>query len=72
MSTVIRRYAVSGMHCGSCAMSIDWELEDLDGVVEARTSYASGVTTVTLDPERTTDDVVLAAIAKAGFVATPA
>jgi copper chaperone CopZ len=53
-------------------MSIDWELEDLDGVVEARTSYASGVTTVTLDPERTTDDVVLAAIAKAGFVATPA
>jgi copper chaperone CopZ len=71
MSTITRRYAVSGMHCGSCAMSIDWELEDMDGVVEARTSFATCVTSVTLDPQRASDDAILAAIARAGFVATP-
>ena len=31
---------IKGMHCTSCAMNIDGELEDTKGVKEANTSYA--------------------------------
>ena len=31
---------IQGMHCSSCAMNIDFDLEDLDGVKSAKTSYA--------------------------------
>lgn len=72
MTTITRRYEVHGLHCPSCAMSIDWEIEDVDGVVEARTSYAEGRTVVTFDPERVGDDQILAAVARAGFRAAVA
>ena len=70
-STITKRYRVDGMHCKSCAMSIDWELEDVPGVAEARTSYADSCTDVLLDPAHVGDDDVLAAIARAGFAARP-
>ena len=38
---------ISGMRCASCAMTIDEELEELDGVTEAKTSYRKQVTKVT-------------------------
>jgi copper chaperone CopZ len=72
VSTVVRTYSVAGMHCSSCAISIDWELEDLEGVTEARTSYAHGQSTVVFDPDRVSEDDVLAAIARAGFQTTSA
>lgn len=43
---------ITGMHCTSCAMNIDFELEDLEGVKEASTNYAKQVTTVTFDPNK--------------------
>jgi len=36
------------MHCTSCAINIDGELEDL-GVLRANTSYAKGVTEIEYD-----------------------
>lgn len=44
---------IFGMHCTSCAMNIDGELEDSDGVKESKTNYAKQVTEVTFDPEVT-------------------
>lgn len=41
---------IDGMHCTSCAMSIDSELEELQGVHNAETSYAKSKTTVEYDP----------------------
>ena len=41
---------IVGMHCTSCAMNIDFELEDLKGVKEASTNYAKQKTVVTFDP----------------------
>lgn len=41
------------MHCTSCAMNIDGELEDSEGVKESKTNYAKQVTEVTFDPEVT-------------------
>ncbi len=40
MSTVKKKLKIEGMHCSSCAMSIDMDLEDLKGVKSANTSYA--------------------------------
>lgn len=35
---------VTGMHCSSCGILIDDGLEDLPGVVQARTNVRKGVT----------------------------
>lgn len=44
-------FRISGMHCTSCSMNIDGELEDTDGVVSADTSYAKAITKVVYDPK---------------------
>jgi copper chaperone CopZ len=62
---------IEGMHCASCAMAIDMELEDLPGVAEARTSYARGTTEVIFDPQRVAPDAIVAAVRKAGYAARP-
>ena len=43
---------IDGMHCTSCSMSIDMDLEDLEGVSKAQTSYAKQETEVEFDPEK--------------------
>lgn len=72
MQDAERNYKIQGMHCTSCAMTIDWEIEDVPGVAEARTSYADAVTRVIFDPARVTDTDILDAIQRAGFEAVPA
>ncbi len=67
MSEVSKAFRIDGMHCTSCAMTIDWEVEDVTGVREARTSYADSRTTVTFDPALVSDDDIAAAITRAGF-----
>ncbi|RJQ38630.1 copper chaperone [Candidatus Microgenomates bacterium] len=44
---------IIGMHCTSCAINIDFELEDLEGVKEATTNYAKQQTVVSYDPKIT-------------------
>jgi copper chaperone CopZ len=41
---------LSGLHCSSCSLNIDSELEDLPGVISTRTSYAKQETVITYDP----------------------
>ncbi len=57
------------MHCTSCAMSIDMDLEDLDGVKEAKTSYAKQETEVEFDEEKLGLDQIVKAIEKTGYKA---
>jgi Cu+-exporting ATPase len=40
------KFTISGMHCVSCALTIDDALEELPGVRQAKTSYAKGTTLV--------------------------
>ena len=47
-------FKIDGMHCTSCAMNIDGELEDIKGVIRAETSYAKSKTTVTYDSTQIT------------------
>lgn len=58
---------INNMHCTSCAMGIDGELEDADGVLEATTSYAKAETKVKFDPEKISVDALKSVIKKAGY-----
>lgn len=55
---------ISGMHCTSCAINIDGELEDTEGVKEAKTNYAKQKTEVTFDPGKITRDEIISIIRK--------
>lgn len=43
---------INGMHCTSCSMNVDGELEELDGVKSASTSYAKQESIVEYDPKK--------------------
>ena len=58
---------ISGMHCTSCAMDIDGELEDTEGVQCAKTNYAKSQTEVEFDPEKLTEKEIATIIKKAGY-----
>ncbi len=51
-------FKISGMHCTSCSMNIDGELEDLPGVVSASTSYATATSKVTYDPKKVSKETL--------------
>lgn len=60
---------ISGMHCTSCAFNIDGELEDTEGVKEAKTNYAKQVTEVTFDPEKVSLENIQQVIKGLGYTA---
>lgn len=60
---------ISDMHCTSCAMHIDGDLEDTKGVQEACTNYAKSQTEVTFDPQQLTEKELLTVIKKTGYTA---
>lgn len=64
-----KKFKITGMHCSSCAMTIDMDLEEIEGVKSAHTSYAKQETEVELDPEKLTDDLIAATIKKSGYTA---
>ena len=63
----IQKFKINGMHCASCAMNIDGELEDADGVLEAKTSYARQVTEVRFESEKITSENIKSLIQKTGY-----
>lgn len=60
-------FRIEGMHCASCGVLIDDELDDLDGVISTRTSLRSGRSTVVVDPDRCGPEQILTTIAAAGY-----
>ena len=61
------KFKIDGMHCSSCAMSIDFDLEDLDGVKSAKTSYAKQETEVEFEEEKISEEDVEKQINKTGY-----
>ncbi len=57
------------MHCTSCSISIDGDLEDADGVKEAKTHYAKAQTEVTFDPQMITEEEIVGIIRRTGYTA---
>lgn len=71
MSNLVKtKLKIVGMHCSSCAMNIDFDLEDLDGVNSAKTNYARQETEVEFDPEKLQVEKILEQIKKTGYTAS--
>lgn len=64
------RLKVEGMHCTACAMNIDGELEDIDGVKQSNTNYAKQITEVEFDEKKLDVKKVIETIKTVGYVAT--
>lgn len=60
---------IEGMHCTSCAMNIDFDLEDL-GVKSVKTSYAKQETEVEFDEEKIKPQQIIDQIKKTGYKAS--
>ncbi|HBQ50766.1 hypothetical protein A3B42_04690 [Candidatus Daviesbacteria bacterium RIFCSPLOWO2_01_FULL_38_10] len=65
-----KKFKILGMHCSSCALTIDMDLEELDGVKKAHTSYAKAETEVEFDPQKISDELILETIKKSGYHAS--
>lgn len=60
---------IEGMHCSSCAMNIDFDLEDLAGIKTAKTNYAKQKCEVEFEEDQITIESVLKQINKTGYKA---
>ena len=62
-------FKITGMHCGSCAMNIDGELEDTGKIISVSTSYPKTETTVEFDPSKISEEEIKEIIKKVGYTA---
>ncbi|MCL5970004.1 MAG: cation transporter [Patescibacteria group bacterium] len=63
-------FKIEGMHCSSCVLNIDFDLEDLEGVKSCKTNYAKQQTEVEFDEDKIKPQQILDQIKKAGYNAT--
>ncbi|MFA6604216.1 MAG: heavy metal translocating P-type ATPase [Patescibacteria group bacterium] len=61
------RLSIAGMHCASCAMSIEGGLKGLEGVSEASVNFASGSAVITHDPNKTKEKDLRSVIEGLGY-----
>lgn len=59
------------MHCSSCAMNIDFDLEDVDGVKTAKTNYAKQVSEIEYEEEKVKTEDIIKSVEKTGYKAQP-
>ena len=60
-----KTFKLSGMHCSSCSLIIEGELEDI-GVV-AKANYAKQMVDVEYDTSKITEDLIVETIEKQGY-----
>lgn len=66
-----KRLKIEGMHCTSCAMNIDFDLEDVEGLKSAKTSYAKQECEIEFESDKVTDEIIVETIKKTGYQAVP-
>lgn len=71
VSTTKATFAVKGMHCSTCPITVRTAAKGVPGVTGVRVSLAEGKAWVTYDPKRTTPARIAAAITSSGYKATP-
>ena len=71
MSKVVKKkLKIKGMHCNSCVMNIEFDLEDL-GVKSAKANLVKQECEVEFDEEKLKLDQILKQIEKTGYQASP-
>lgn len=58
---------LSGLHCTSCSLTIENELEETPGITTADVHYAQSIAKVQYDPNQTTPDRIKAVIEQLGY-----
>ena len=66
-----KKFKITDMHCSSCALTIDMNLEDLDGVKQARTSYAKAETEIEFDPKQVSEQDIIGTVKRSGYTVIP-
>lgn len=70
MTKIVKKiFDIKGMHCSSCAMNIDLDLEELKGVEKVKTSYAKQITEITYDTDKINVMQITQTIKKTGYIA---
>jgi P-type Cu+ transporter len=69
METITLR--LKGMGCAACATAIDQALHQLPGITQATVNYGAELATVDYDPQQSNLEQIQAAVAAAGYGATP-
>ncbi len=59
---------IQGMHCSSCAVTTELELNKVDGVTSANVNFAMGRATIEYDEAKTTPDQLAQTIRDTGYV----
>lgn len=71
MSKIVKNtLKIEGMHCTSCAINIDFDLEDLEGIKLAKTSYVREEVEIEYDEEKLNPDAIIKSIQKTGYKAS--
>lgn len=60
-------FQIKGMTCGSCEVSVNNELSKVQGLIDANTMYAKGVSIVKFDKTKASVEQLKDAIAKTGY-----
>ena len=55
------------MHCSSCAMIIDLDLEELKGVKNSKTNYAKSELSVEYDSNLISEKEIISSIKRSGY-----
>jgi len=69
MALTKKTFTVKGMHCASCVLVIEKSLKNIEGVSEANVNLVTEKATVEYDPNKTTDNELISAVANAGYKA---
>lgn len=67
---VKKKLKINGMHCVSCSLSIDFDLEDLPGIKSAKTNYAKAECEVEFEENQVSLDQILQTIQRTGYQAS--
>jgi P-type Cu+ transporter len=67
----VAQLTVEGMHCGSCVALIEETLTEREGVTAALVDLDSARAVIEYDPSTLDVEQIQAAIAEAGYSATP-
>lgn len=62
---ITKTLKLSGMHCVSCSMLIEGELEDRG--VQAKANYAKQLVEVTFDPKKIKEEAIVVVIQALGY-----
>lgn len=64
---ITQTFPITGMHCASCAVNIDFALEDLDGVESCAAHYATEKAKIIYDPKKVNVSQMNKEIDKLGY-----